>query len=449
MQLRDAAGNERGLNVTANNRAEVSSEFERDVDAFDATTGWAVGNDATETIALSSNHFEGTGALTFNKVDGTGHTEAYIEKTISSLSMPDFGGHHIVLWGLYVSSLTDVAYGFVRLGTDSSNYAEWRVDDDDLTAGVWNVVAILAGNMEYTVTGNGLDASAITYAAAGVSFDAENDTLAGIALDRIAIHETNQTIAAIGAEVTSTVTSSNINVFKVGNKAVNTQAGNVGTGTQRVTIADDDTNLAIISGDTTSIQTAVEIMDDWDETNRAAVNLIASQIGVAGGAGAVGATVLRVTLASDDPAVTALELIDNAYTAGTTSLRTEEIDPLDQKLGSATLADVTDGADGTYYYYVDKEGFRYEGIQATLDGGSGTVTVTIECSIQDDGTAQASCSYVDVTSDVAGVASWTATFLFTDNDQKLGACKYVRYKVVAATAAADDADWTLFHKKWF
>jgi len=181
------------------------------------------------------------------------------------------------------------------------------------------------------------------------------------------------------------------------------------------------------------------------DTNLAYINGTAPNVN----GGAKDAGTQTVTLATDDPAVVALQLLDNAYTAGTTSLRTEEIDPLDQKLSSSTLADVTDGTDGTYYYYVDKEGFRYEGIQATLDGGSGSVTVTIECTIQDDGTAQASCSYVDVTSDVAGVASWTATFLFTDNDQKLGACKYVRYKVVAATAASNDADWTLFHKKWF
>jgi hypothetical protein len=186
------------------------------------------------------------------------------------------------------------------------------------------------------------------------------------------------------------------NVDQIAGSATNVNGGTIDAGTQTITIATDD-----------------EINDDIDAIK------------------------------------TSVELIDNTYTAGTTSLRTEEIDPLDQKLGSSTLADVTDGADGTYYYYVDKEGFRYEGIQATLDGGSGTVTVTIECSIQDDGTAQASCSYVDVNTSVAGVANWTATFLFTDNDQKLAACKYVRYKVVAATAAADDADWTLFHKKWF
>lgn len=59
-----------------------------------------------------------------------------------------------------------------------------------------------------------------------------------------------------------------------------------------------------------AIQTAAEIMDDWDETNRAAVNLIASQVGITGGAGAVAANTPRTTLASDDPAVALLGTID-------------------------------------------------------------------------------------------------------------------------------------------
>lgn len=56
--------------------------------------------------------------------------------------------------------------------------------------------------------------------------------------------------------------------------------------------------------------TALQIMDDWDESDRAKVNIIAGQVGVAAGAGAVGATVPRVTLASDDPAVALLTTID-------------------------------------------------------------------------------------------------------------------------------------------
>lgn len=55
-----------------------------------------------------------------------------------------------------------------------------------------------------------------------------------------------------------------------------------------------------------AIQTAVQIMDDWDESDRAKVNLIVGQAGISAGAGAVGATTPRVTLASDDPLVAAV-----------------------------------------------------------------------------------------------------------------------------------------------
>jgi hypothetical protein len=65
-------------------------------------------------------------------------------------------------------------------------------------------------------------------------------------------------------------------------------------------------------GNLAGAATSLAVIDDWDESDRAKVNPIVGQAGVAGGAGAVGATVQRVTLASDDPAVTALQILDNA-----------------------------------------------------------------------------------------------------------------------------------------
>jgi hypothetical protein len=63
----------------------------------------------------------------------------------------------------------------------------------------------------------------------------------------------------------------------------------------------DNAVLDAIQAAVAAIQTAVQIMDDWDETNRAAVNLIASQVGVAGGTGVDAANVLRVSLATNVP----------------------------------------------------------------------------------------------------------------------------------------------------
>lgn len=70
--------------------------------------------------------------------------------------------------------------------------------------------------------------------------------------------------------------------------------------------------LALESGgNLAAAVTALQILDDWDESDRAKVNIIVGQAGVAGGAGAVSATTQRVTLGSDDPAVTALQIIDD------------------------------------------------------------------------------------------------------------------------------------------
>ena len=73
-----------------------------------------------------------------------------------------------------------------------------------------------------------------------------------------------------------------------------------------------------------AIQAAVEVMDDWDESNRAKVSLISGQAGVAGGIGAVDAATQRIVMASDSLDVTSLQLIDDAvftddaaYTPGT------------------------------------------------------------------------------------------------------------------------------------
>ena len=77
-------------------------------------------------------------------------------------------------------------------------------------------------------------------------------------------------------------------------------AGDVTALTQRTTLASDDPAVASLG-----------VLDDWDESDRAKVNPIVGQAGVAAGAGAVGATVQRMTLASDDPAVASLAIIDD------------------------------------------------------------------------------------------------------------------------------------------
>lgn len=90
-----------------------------------------------------------------------------------------------------------------------------------------------------------------------------------------------------------------VNVI-VGQAGITAGAGAVAANTPRVTHASDD-----------PVTTSLQIMDDWDESDRAKVNLIAGQAGITAGAGAVSTNTPRVTLASDDPGVTALQIIDD------------------------------------------------------------------------------------------------------------------------------------------
>lgn len=78
-------------------------------------------------------------------------------------------------------------------------------------------------------------------------------------------------------------------------------------------------NLNMTEASAAAIKTSVEIIDDWDESDRAKVNLIAGQAAITAGAGSVAANTPRVTHASDDPAVTSLQLIDDVVYTDDTS----------------------------------------------------------------------------------------------------------------------------------
>lgn len=60
-----------------------------------------------------------------------------------------------------------------------------------------------------------------------------------------------------------------------------------------------NTSALALETTATSIKIAAEIMDDWDESDRAKVNLIVGQAGVQGGSGAVSNITQRVVLATD------------------------------------------------------------------------------------------------------------------------------------------------------
>lgn len=66
--------------------------------------------------------------------------------------------------------------------------------------------------------------------------------------------------------------------------------------------------------------TSLAVIDDWDESDRAKVNLIAGVAGITAGAGAVAAGTPRVTLASDDPLVAKLPALGPKASSGSVSV---------------------------------------------------------------------------------------------------------------------------------
>jgi len=123
------------------------------------------------------------------------------------------------------------------------------------------------------------------------------------------------------------------------------------------------------------------------------------------------------------------------------------------RIKTQVLARVAAGAatNNTFYYYLDMQEagthFQKAGVQFEwTPGGTGTVTVTIEATVQDDGTAAASCAYRDITTGTFGVASWTDDFMAIDNAERLACFRHIRVKVVTLTTDANTA-WTLYAKQ--
>jgi len=254
--------------IDVRGRLRVSPGAQHLIDLFSATTGWAVINDDAANLALATDHVLGSGSLTFDKVNGTANTPfALIEKTVPSFNLVNLATGAIFLQCIAkLPDVTDVLNLVMRMGTDSSNYNTWKIDASVAIANKWESFRILIADSEGS-TGAGWNATAITYVAIGVEFSSQSDTLVGILVDAMQVNSGQVTSSDTTSDITSQISSSNVNIQKVGNKVTNTQAGNVGTGTQRITIADDDTNLSKIPD-----QGAAVIANSWP------VNIASDQI---------------------------------------------------------------------------------------------------------------------------------------------------------------------------
>jgi len=133
------------------------------------------------------------------------------------------------------------------------------------------------------------------------------------------------------------------------------------------------------------------------------------------------------------------------YDSGTDSNKSFEVSPLSSHHSEETLADVTNETNATTNRFIDMDGYRNVGIHFEKTGGADSVTLTLQASNQDDGTAPSSITaWIDVTSDLTGSASFTADeFIMVDTPVPI---KWIRVQTVSA-GGANDADYEIYVKK--
>lgn len=139
------------------------------------------------------------------------------------------------------------------------------------------------------------------------------------------------------------------------------------------------------------------------------------------------------------------------YDSSTQANKSAEVSPLSSHYVASTLLALTNIAQTTTGYgYIDMSGVRYLGIQGETSGATPTdvLTVTLEATMQDDGTAAASCTYQDVTTAITGSASFVDTDFMALIDTPLPV-KYLRVKYVTSTGGGNDADLTVYTKKLY
>ena len=104
-----------------------------------------------------------------------------------------------------------------------------------------------------------------------------------------------------------------------------------------------DSVLDTIKVDTEAIETAVELLDNAVDGNYLNVNNNIAGTDIVGGAGSVAGGVQRVTLASDDPAVTLLGTIDSDTNDIKTATEGAQASLADMIYGTAVAIDISSG----------------------------------------------------------------------------------------------------------
>jgi hypothetical protein len=202
--------------------------------------------------------------------------------------------------------------GVVKLGAGIASIGKLTDDQKiDLNKIAGSSVVVGAGtedNATISVVGNGAAATAQRVTLANDSTGIVALTTSTASIGKLAA---NDGVDIGNVDVASIAAGTNL-IGKVGIDQATANANEVVVKSGTVTAVTSITNaVAVTNADITSCKTALEIIDDWDDSNYCNVNVNIAGTDVAAGAGAVSAQTQRVTHASDDPAVTALQVIDN------------------------------------------------------------------------------------------------------------------------------------------
>jgi len=164
----------------------ISKRIDAPIDRCDATAEWTVLNADVTTLATSTNCLGGSASVSFAKTDGAANSTVagIYNDNISTAILKDVSPQDELAWYIYVSSKADIAYAFLRIGTDATNYIEYRYDDSDLEAATWNRCHKPIWRPS-DLQGTFCDWAAVTYLAVGVVMDAQDDALAGILCGQI------------------------------------------------------------------------------------------------------------------------------------------------------------------------------------------------------------------------------------------------------------------------
>lgn len=144
---------------------------------------------------------------------------------------------------------------------------------------------------------------------------------------------------------------------------------------------------------------------------------------------------------------------DKAYDAGVSAYKNFEVAPMDSHYSTIDMSQTAAVAGGsTYSYYIDMAGYSYLSLQYSSLVGSYTKTLTVQASLQDDGTAPgsiAAAGWYDVTASwfggVGGATSYTAATLL-EKDTPV-TVKWVRVQVAVGAGANVDNTWNLWGRK--